>query len=62
MRLQCKVPRVQQVHFGLWQILAVGLCAGRDKGWVVLAPHGQQWRLMGTKIRLNAGYAATLLR
>ena len=53
MRFQREVARVEQMHFGVGDVAAVGFGAGRQEGCVVLAPDGQQRRLVGAEIRLE---------
>ena len=55
--LKRKVTGIQEMHLAVWQILLERLCATWAKDRIILAPHGQQWRLVVPQLRLPLGIA-----
>ncbi len=55
--LKRKVTGIQQMHLAVGQIVLERLRTGWAKDRIILAPHGQQWRLVVPQLRLPLGIA-----
>ena len=50
--LERKVTSIQQMDLAVWQILLERLCPVGSKDGIILAPHGQERRLMLPEVLL----------
>ena len=55
--LKRKVTGIQEMHLAVWQILLERLCATWAKDRIILAPYGQERRLVLPEIRMPLGIA-----
>src|SRR5512138_3077130 len=51
--LEREVPRVEEMHFGVWIVTLESIRARRQEERIVLAPYGQQRRPLLAEVRLK---------
>ena len=54
-RLQQEMPAVEQMDFGIGQVIGESLRTGRTEYLVAATPHRKQWHLAGAEVLMHTG-------